>query len=242
MTLPFKPENMDVSPFRLEILKKNIKHIYFRVYPSQKKIQVSVPLHLTQGEWERAVLSKKNWLLKQINKPRQARVSGQHEIFTHEGVLFKGSRFPVKICSTDHRCDIVALQKEAVTLFLKSPYPNEKVMAILERWLREQLTLEIGNLVKKWEPVLSVKVLEYRIRKMKTRWGSCNITAARIWLNRTLIHMPVQYLEYVVVHEMVHLLEKRHNSRFKAFMDSFVPDWRQLKDQMNSLSLDLFDI
>lgn len=228
---------LDLGPFRLEIVHKNIRHIYFRVIPCEKIIRASVPFNLSLKEWEQALAAKRQWLLKQVNAP-----DGQSALFEHnpagpEQVMFKGNWFPVKIGSAEGRSNEVILQTDRIDLLQARHCDSRQVRAILEKWLREQLSGDIHELVIKWESALSVKVQEYRVRKMKTRWGSCNVRASRIWLNLALVHLPVQYLEYVVVHEMVHLLEKGHNRRFKAYMDSFLPDWRHLNDQLHRHSL-----
>ncbi len=104
-------------------------------------------------------------------------------------------------------------------------------------WYRKQLKPRIARFIESWEPVLGVSIDQFGVRKMKTRWGSCNIGAKRIWLNLALIKYPEKYLEYVVVHEMIHLIERGHNQRFKSLMDRFVPNWRQLKKELNLIDL-----
>ena len=98
--------------------------------------------------------------------------------------------------------------------------------ALLERWYRDQLRERIPSLIEKWQPVLGVSVAEWRVKRMRTRWGSCNIRARRIWLSLELARRPLECLEYVVVHEMVHLLEYGHTGRFYGLLDQFLPEWR----------------
>ena len=109
--------------------------------------------------------------------------------------------------------------------------------SLLDGWCREEIKKSIPPILEKWQPLIGVKIRQFGVRKMKTRWGSCNINAARIWLNLKLIHLPLEFLEYVTVHEMVHLLERGHNARFKEFMDKFIPDWRNLKKELGKFSL-----
>ena len=98
----------------------------------------------------------------------------------------------------------------------------------------------MDKLIKKWEPILGVKVKEFGVKKMKTKWGTCNSEAGRIWLNLELAKKPVHCIEYIVVHEMVHLLEKSHNKRFIALLDHYMPNWRMLKDELNRLPLNKY--
>ncbi len=226
---------LDFGRFRIEIKQKKIKHIYFRVYPSDKRIVVSAPCQLSSRELEQAILSKRQWLLKQINRPVRQKESTRY--LAHDTAWFKGKPYPIRLYKTKSRAPSVMSAHDHIGLYLKAPKGNGQILAIIENWLRTQLYRDIGVLVEKWTPQMGVRVFEYRIRKMRTRWGSCNIKARRIWLNFALIHLPVQYLEYVVVHEMVHLLERKHNHRFEKFMDRFVPNWRQLKQQMARFSL-----
>ena len=108
---------------------------------------------------------------------------------------------------------------------------------LLQEWYRKQLRELIPPLIDKWEPVLGVHVADWGIKRMKTKWGSCNVTAGRIWLNLELAKKPVECLEYVVVHEMAHLLERHHNGRFIAFLDDYLPQWRTYRDELNAAPL-----
>lgn len=234
---PLDVSPLDVSPFSLEVVRKRIKHIYFRVYPHQKKILVSVPIRLSHEELEKAVLSKKEWLLRQIKRAESHQPQKLLKFLTENAVWFRGRQYPVKICPAAGSGRRTVLENGRIKIDIKRGASPEQAEKRLENWLRKQLTREIGILVEKWVPAIGVKVAEYRVRKMKTRWGSCNIRVRRIWLNLALVHLPVEFLEYVVVHEMVHLLERKHNQRFKSYMDIFIPDWRQMKAQMDQFVL-----
>lgn len=104
---------------------------------------------------------------------------------------------------------------------------------VLQRWYRKLLQARIQEVLPKWEAVVGLRVADCRIRRMKTRWGSCNSTARRVWLNSELVKKPQRCLEYVLVHEMVHLLERNHNDRFRSYMDKFMPQWRHYRDELN---------
>jgi predicted metal-dependent hydrolase len=110
-------------------------------------------------------------------------------------------------------------------------YPKQP-LSVIEPWQKKQLHENIGILVQKYEKIMGVSVSEFRIKKMKTRWGTCNTRARRIWINLELVRKSLDCLEYIVVHEMVHLLERSHNARFKAFMDTYLPDWRVSKQEL----------
>ncbi len=187
--------------FHIEIVKKKIKNIYFRVYPLKGTIVVSAPAHLDAETINRAILAKKDWILRQVNKRPVMQPLPEKTYINGEEFFFKGRE------------------------------------ALLDDWCRKEIKKSILLILEKWQPLIGVRIRQFGVRKMKTRWGSCNINAARIWLNLKLIHLPPQFLEYVTVHEMVHLLERGHNARFKGFMDRFIPDWRNLKKELGKFSL-----
>ena len=114
---------------------------------------------------------------------------------------------------------------------------SKKRATAFSEWYRTELKTLMDKLIKKWEPILGVKVKEFGVKKMKTKWGTCNSEVGRIWLNLELAKKPVHCIEYIVVHEMVHLLEKSHNKRFIALLDHYMPNWRMLKDELNRLPL-----
>lgn len=122
-------------------------------------------------------------------------------------------------------------------LFAPEYATKEKREAVLFQWYRQQLKQEIPVLIAKWEPVVGVSISSWGIKKMRTKWGSCNISAKRIWLNVELAKKPSHCLEYIVVHEMVHLLERHHNARFIGFMDQFLPQWRSYREELNRYPL-----
>ncbi|NTV90617.1 MAG: M48 family metallopeptidase, partial [Clostridiales bacterium] len=124
---------------------------------------------------------------------------------------------------------------EGDKLILKLPpgYSKEKREKLVNEWLRRNLHKEIPALLEKWQPIIGVKILDWGIKNMKTRWGTCNIKARRIWLNLRLAQKPRECLEYVVVHELVHLLERKHNKVFKDYMSRFIPEWKLIKAGLN---------
>ena len=228
---------MDFGNYSFEIVQKKIKHIYFRVYPSKEKIIVSAPIHLDSETLNKAILSKKDWLIEQIKKPSAVKPGSIKTYTTGEELLFKGKVYSLYVNHQNTRSKVCIIGDHCIDLFVKpgsDVYEREK---IITGWYRKELKRSIGKVIAKWQPVMGVIVNEFGVRKMKTRWGSCNINARRIWLNFALIKIADPFLEYVIVHEMVHLLERKHNARFKGFMDQFIPDWRKLKKELDLFSL-----
>ncbi len=124
-------------------------------------------------------------------------------------------------------------------IIVKTPetFGPSKKQGVLEQWLRSRLRTCIAALMEKWVPAMGVAVSEFRVKKMKTRWGSCNISAKRIWINTVLVHLPVGLLEYVLVHELAHLLEPGHNQRFYKIVGTHLPDWKQRKNGLDGIDL-----
>jgi predicted metal-dependent hydrolase len=120
-----------------------------------------------------------------------------------------------------------------IDVYIHENTTREQRRKVLTEWYRRQLKQLLPALIEKWQPIIDVEVKAWGVKQMKTRWGTCNIPAQRIWLNLELIKKPLNCLEYVVVHEMVHLLERHHNARFKAYMDEFLPHWREHKFALN---------
>ncbi|MCA6517849.1 MAG: M48 family metallopeptidase [Pseudanabaena sp. M110S1SP2A07QC] len=122
-------------------------------------------------------------------------------------------------------------------IYLLRCYSHEKRLEIIQQWYRTQLKAIIPALIDKWKAIVGVEINEWGVKQMKTKWGSCNIEDHRIWLNLELIKKPLHCIEYIIVHELVHLLERHHSDRFKAVMDKVMPHWRIYRDELNQLPL-----
>ncbi len=217
----------------LEILKKSIKHFYFRVLPGEKKILISCPVTADRTVVDKAIQDRTGWLQKQVHLARSRPPQPVFFYETGETHFYKGSphHLTLKEVRGSMRCALFG--EEEIVLSVKPGTTPEKRKLLLENWYRDRLIDTAGRMVNRWAPAVGVRVNEIRVRKMKTRWGSCNIKAARIWLNLDLILLPPVFLEYVLVHEMVHLLERYHNKRFYAHMDRLVPGWPDLKKNLD---------
>ncbi|KUJ94843.1 MAG: Zinc metalloprotease, partial [Desulfonauticus sp. 38_4375] len=159
------------------------------------------------------------------------------EYVSNEVHYFKGKKYILNL-KDSKRSRIEIDDKKYIYFYVPSNYTLEQKQKYYENWLRKELKKELERLVPKWEKIIEVKAREVRIKKMKTRWGSCNFYARRIWINLELIKRPLEHLEYVIVHELVHFLEKSHNKRFKSLLDLFLPQWRLYKQELNQFILD----
>ena len=148
-----------------------------------------------------------------------------------------GDRYLLNVIYQDGPPQVVIRNKGVIDLIVRSKSDTAGRERVLLSWYRRELKQMIPPLIAKWEAIMGVQVVEWGVKEMKTRWGTCNPDARRIWLNLELIKKPASCLEYIVVHEMVHLLERQHGDRFVAYMDTFMPQWRQRREELNQAPL-----
>jgi len=130
---------------------------------------------------------------------------------------------------------LVTLTQKEIILHVRPDSPADKKQQILDDWYRSELKKIIPELTRKWEILIGVQTNDFGIKRMRTKWGTCNPEAKRIWINLELGKKPVECLEYIIVHELVHILERSHNGRFIGYMDKFLPKWRSYKEELNRL-------
>src|SRR5699024_5991105 len=192
------------------------------VYPPDARVRVSAPEHLSRDAIRMAVVSRLGWIRRKrrhmLAQPRQS----ARQFVTGESHWFRGRRYRLDVRATAAKTRIV-LQPDRMWLHARPQADIAARRRVLERWYRQQMQDRLPALLDQWQPIVGETVAECRIKRMKTRWGSCNIAARRIWLNLDLIRKPPACLEYVLVHEMVHLLERQHNARFQKLLDGLLP-------------------
>lgn len=221
----------------VDVVRKEIKHLHVGVYPPTGRIRVAVPRRVDDEAVRLAVVSRLGWIRrKQKEFARQDRQT-QREMVTGESHYFQGRRYLLRVeeCSSQFGVRI----KGPTTMELRVPFGANRDQrdTVLQHWYRRQLRKVLAPLLAKWEPRVGKPIAELRIKRMKTRWGSCNIHAGRIWLNLELIKKPVACLEYVLVHEMVHMHERHHTERFQELMERLVPNWPLQRDELNRAPL-----
>ncbi len=219
------------------VLRKRIRNIYLRVEQPHGKVRISAPRCIDDGELRSFLIDRIDWI-----KRQQARIAAnprpsRPQITTGAIHYFLGQSLQLELVEQPGRSHIQLAADARLQLNTPSDSSPAQRELLLERWYRTQLKLLIPPLLEKWQPVLNVHVTTWHIKRMKTKWGSCNIRDQRIWLNLELAKRPAPCLEYVVVHEMVHLLERYHNARFYGLMDQFLPHWRDALRQLHMQSL-----
>ncbi len=226
-----------VNGLVVDVVRKDIKNLHLAVYPPNGRVRVAAPLRVDDEAVRLAVISRMVWI-----KRHQAKFEGQErqsarEYVSGESHYFQGSRYLLNVICHDAPPKVIISNKTTLDLLVRTGSDAAKRERVLVAWYRKQLKEMIPPLIAKWEAIMGVKVAEWGVKRMKTRWGSCNIEARRIWVNLELVKKPVHCLEYIMVHEMVHLRERLHNDRFVAYMDEFMPQWRFFREELNKAPL-----
>ena len=216
---------IEIRGIPVEIVRKDIKHLHLGVYPPEGRVRVAAPLRLDEDAVRMAVIARLAWI-----RRKQAEFEGQdrqsrREFVTGESHYFEGRRYRLDVLESGGPLGIHLRGNSWIEMRVRPETSRDAREALLYRWYRDRLRERIPEMVATWEPRIGVTVAEWRIRRMKTRWGTCNREAGRIWLNSELAKKPVSCLEYVVVHEMVHLIERGHNERFRGILDRVMPGW-----------------
>jgi len=221
----------------IDVVRKDIKNIHLAVYPPTGRVRIAAPLKVNEDAIRLFAVSKLGWIRKNQRKFKTQDRIPPREYKQRESHYFQGRRYLLRILETDKAPKVVLKNKKIIELHVKPGTPTAKRHEIMSRWYRVQLKKLIPAIIDKWEKILHVKVDDWRVRQMKTMWGSCNIEKKRIWINLELAKKPEYCLEYIIVHEMVHLLERHHNDRFSYYMDKYLPNWRQIKSGLNKLPI-----
>ena len=228
---------MDIGGTPVEVVRKDIRNLHVGVYPPRGRVRVAAPLRLDDEAVRLAVVARLGWIRRrQAEFQRQDRQS-RREFVTGESHYFEGRRYRLDVVERPGPPMVRLPDNTRMMLRVRPGAGRDAREAILHRWYRHRLRGRLLALLAKWEPRVDVQVAEARIKRMKTRWGTCNRDARRIWLNLELAKKPAPCLEYVVVHEMVHLIEPRHNDRFRDLMDRLMPRWRLHRDHLNRAPL-----
>ena len=224
-----------VNNIVIDIVRKNIKNLHLAVYPPEGRVRVAAPLRVNDEAVRLFAISKLSWI-----KTQQAKFEGQvrqskREYVSGESHYFEGYRYLLNVIYYDKPPKVEIRNKKYIDLYVRINSNTEQRERVMKEWYRQKLKEKIPSLLEKWEKTIGVKANDWHIKQMKTRWGSCKIEAKRIWLNLELAKKSTLCLEYIIVHELVHLLERHHNKRFNSLMSKFMPLWEFHQKELNSL-------
>jgi len=227
-------ERIHLGGISVEVTFKNIKNVHLSVYPPTGRVRISAPMRMNLDTIRVYAISKLGWIKQQQKKLREQERETPREYLNRESHFLWGKRYLLNVVEGD-QASSVEVQHSRLVLRVHPQATEEKKREIIAQWYRNQMRAAAPSLIAKWAPVMGVTVERFYVQQMKTKWGSCNPRAGTIRLNTEVAKKPKECLEYIVVHEMAHLLEPTHNARFIALMDGFMPHWRLRRNHLNQL-------
>lgn len=227
---------LTLGDIAVDVVFKDIKNVHLSVYPPAGRVRISAPSRMNLDTVRVFALSKLAWIKQQRQKLRDQERETLREYLDRESLYVWGERYLLRVSEGD-QAPSVALKHKRMILLVRKGADDAAKEAIVAEWYRERIKAVVPDLISKWAPILGVSVKRVFVQRMKTKWGSCNPGASSIRLNTELAKKPKECLEYIVVHEMVHLLEPTHNDRFRALMDTFMPKWQFHRAELNRLPL-----
>jgi len=227
---------IELGDICLDVIHKDIKNVHLSVHPPNGRVTISAPTQMDLETIRLFSISKLGWIRKQQAKFENQKREAPREYVTRESHYYLGQRYLLKVVEHNAAPKVV-LKHNSIELYVRKGATMAQRDDIVQGWYRQQLRELIPQYVAKFEKKMNIKVFDIRIRSMKTKWGTCNHEAKRIWLNTELAKKPIESIEYVLVHEMVHLIERNHNEMFIAYMDEFLPKWKHLREELNRSAL-----
>jgi predicted metal-dependent hydrolase len=221
----------------VEIVRKAIKNLHLGVYPPHGRIRVAAPLAMSESAVRVAIVRKLRWIRRQQAAFRQQARQSERQMVSGESHYYLGRRYRLAVVKTWGRCDVVLRPGAIMEIRVRATSDLRHRERVVARWYRERLRVLIPPLVTKWQAKLGVRLAAWGIKAMKTRWGTCNPAARRIWLNLELAKKPPECLDYIIAHELIHLVVRHHDERFYALMDAHLPRWRQIRRALNAAPL-----
>ena len=218
----------------VDVVLKDIKNIHLSVYPPHGAVRISAPKRMSLDTIRLFAVSRLAWIRQQQKKLREQERESPREYIERESHYVWGKRYLLVVQEADAASSI-ELTHSRLILRVRPGTSEEKREAIVDDWYRQQVRKAVPPLLDRWQPLIGVEAERFFVRRMKTKWGSCNHDARAIRLNTELARKPPECLEYIVVHELIHLLEPTHNTRFAALMNRFMPKWQLYSDVLNRL-------
>ena len=227
---------MIVAGIEVELVQKEIKNVHLAVYPPDGRVRMAAPMDVNRKTLELYVISKIPWIRKQQRRFAKIDRQSVRQYVNRESHYFLGRRYLLRVHESDHPYrypKVDCKTKTYIDLFVRDNYTTEQRASLIKEWYRAQLKELLCELVPKWEGILQVKTQKVKVHSMKTKWGSCNTDKGIVLFNIELAKKSIECIEYVVVHELLHLIERKHSDLFKAYLEKYVPNWKQLKAQLN---------
>lgn len=226
-----------ISGLEVDVIRKDIKNFHLGVYPPEGRVRVAAPTIMSEDAIRMAVITRLGWIKKQKKQFEEQEREAPREMVGGESHYYLGQRYRLNVIEHNGPTDVVIRNKSWMDLYVRPSYDVSERQKALNEWYRDQLKDIVPPLLEKWCKALDVEIGGWGIKRMKTKWGSCNPDDRRIWLNLELAKKPVHCLEYVILHELAHLKERQHNDRFVAVMDEMMPKWKMVRGELNQTTL-----
>jgi predicted metal-dependent hydrolase len=218
----------------IDVVQKNIKNVHLSVYPPLGRVRISAPMYMDLDTIRLFAITKLDWIKREQRKILAQEREAPHEFLDRESHYVWGKRYLLSVIE-HHAPPAINLQHSKLILQWRPGTPEARKEELLNTWYREQIRAEVPALLHKWQPLMGVQAAHVFVQHMKTKWGSCNPAARSIRLNTDLAKKPPECLEYIIVHELAHLIEATHNARFIRLMESFLPHWQHVRRELNRL-------
>lgn len=229
-----------VNGITITVIQKNIKNMHLYVKPPDGHVEVSAPVQLSIESIEMFVRTKMSWIKRQQEKfalqPRQT----EREYASGEAFFVWGVQYYLLV-NYSYKGNSLVLDGDKAILTVRKESTAKQREAWVNEWYRDRLKEQIDSLLPKWEKITGLYCSSWQTKYMTTRWGTCNTNTGKIWLNLQLAKKPIECLEYVILHELVHLKEKNHGEKFVALMDKYMPNWRDIRKKLNGQILDYME-
>ena len=228
-------EILKIGTLEIEVKFKPIKNLHLSVHPPYGKVTISSPDFFDLEKIRVYLTTKIGWIKQEQKKISSQEREGEKLFITRESHQFLGKRYLLKI--KEFEKNKIVLKHSTIDLYAKQHATVDTKKKILYNWYRKELRFQLSILIQQYAAIMNLNAPEFGIRTMKTKWGSCTTHNKKLWFNIELAKKPVDCIEYIVVHEMVHLIERNHNKNFIALMDKYLPNWRTQKKILNELPL-----
>jgi predicted metal-dependent hydrolase len=227
---------IELGEISVEVVKKGIKNLHLSVHPPAGRVRIAAPLRMNLESIRVFAISKLAWIKQQQKKLREQQRESPREYLERESHYVWGKRYLLHVLESN-TTPAVELKHNKMLMCVRPGTSEDRRQAVVDEWYRTQLKREVPPIIAKWESLMGVKIERFFVQRMKTKWGSCNPGAKSIRLNTELAKKPLECLEYILVHEMVHLIVRRHDHRFTGLMDRYLANWRHLRQTLNEAPL-----
>ena len=227
--------HIEVSGIDVDVIQKEIKNIHLAVYPPTGRVRLSSPYSMKRESLRLFIISKLGWIKKHIRNMNSQIREPERKYIQGESHWVEGHRYLLNIIEEDAAPKVEIRNNRYLDLYIRPGSGKDKKEEVVREWYRNRMKTQIPDLISFWEDKLGVEIQDWGIKLMKTKWGSCNIEKQRIWLNLELAKKPKHCLDYVILHEMIHLKERHHTDRFKALLDKHMPSWKNRREELNEV-------